>query len=212
MIKQWTLFNFKSVQNETKLAMAPLTIFSGANSSGKSTFLQSILLVAQTLAHKVSSRSVVLNGALAQLGQFDDLKSIDSDADQIVIGWECEPPREHHNLGLSRRRQTLSSISCQIAFDTKGSEAEREIAQIQPLLFSSQLSVLTRDSDTGGNRFSMTIRRAEDGSKHKLIDAANIDDMHPGLRYDVELDEESLADIRSEFTSAQAVGCLLRHF
>ena len=212
MIKQWTLFNFKSVQNETKLAMAPLTIFAGANSSGKSTFLQSILIVAQTLADKVRSRSVVLNGALAQLGQFDDLKSIDSDADQIVIGWECEPPREHHNFGPRRRRQTLSSISCQIAFDTKGSEAQREIAQIQPLLFSSQLSVSTRDSDTGDNRFSMTIRRAEDRSKQKLIDDANNDEMQRGLRYDVELDEDSLADIRSEFTSAQAVGCLPRHF
>ena len=212
MIKQWTLFNFKSIQNETKLEMAPLTIFAGANSSGKSTVLQSILIVAQTLADKVNSRSVVLNGALAQLGQFDDLKSIDSDADQIVIGWECEPPREHHNFGSRRRRQTLSSISCQIAFDTKGSEAQREIAQIQPLLFSSQLSVSTRDSDTGGNRFSMTIRRAEDGSKKELIDEANNEDMQHGLHYDIELDEDSLADIRSEFTSAQAVGCLLQHF
>ena len=212
MIKQWTLFNFKSVRNETELAMAPLTIFAGANSSGKSTFLQSILIVAQTLSDKVSSRSVVLNGALAQLGQFDDLKNIDSDADQIVIGWECEPPREHHNFRSRRRRQTLSSISCQIAFDIKGSEAQREIAQIQPLLFSSQLSVSTRDSDTGGNRFSMTIRRAEDRSKKELIDEANNEDMQHGLHYDVELDEDSLADIHSEFTSAQAVGCLLQHF
>ena len=212
MIKQWTLFNFKSIQNETKLEMAPLTIFAGANSSGKSTFLQSILLIAQTLAHKVSSRSVVLNGALAQLGQFDDLKSIDSDADQIVIGWGCEPLREHHYLEPVRRRQTLSSISCQIAFDTKGPEAQREIAQIQPLLFSSQLSVSTRDSDTGDNRFSMTIRRAEDGSKQELMDEANNQDMQRGLQYDVELDEDLLADIRSEFTSAQAVGCEPRHF
>lgn len=212
MIKQWTLFNFKSVQNKTELAMAPLTIFAGANSSGKSTVLQSILLVAQTLVHKVSSRSVVLNGALAQLGQFDDLKSIDSDADQIVIGWECEPPREHHNLEPGRRRQTLSSISCQIAFDTKDSESQREIAQIQPLLFSSQLSVSTRDSDTGDNNFSMTIRRAEDRSKQDLIDEANSQDMQHGLQYDVELDKDLLADIRSEFTSAQAVGCLPRHF
>ena len=212
MIKQWTLFNFKSIQNETELAMAPLTIFAGANSSGKSTVLQSILLVAQTLAHKVSSRSVVLNGALAQLGQFDDLKSIDSDADQIVIEWECEPPREHHNFRSRRRRQTLSSISCQIAFDTKGPEAHREIAQIQPLLFSSHLSVSTRDSNTGDNRFSMTIRRTEDRSKQELIDEANNQDMQRGLQYDVELDEDLLADIRSEFTSAQAVGCLLRHF
>ncbi|MCH8098060.1 MAG: AAA family ATPase [Proteobacteria bacterium] len=91
MITKWKAFNFKSVRKETELSIAPLTIFAGANSSGKSTFLQSILLVAQTLSHKVSSRSVVLNGALARLGQFDDLRSVESGADQIVIGWTCQP-------------------------------------------------------------------------------------------------------------------------
>ena len=57
MITKWKVFNFKSVKKETELEFAPLTIFAGANSSGKSTFLQSILLIAQTLSHKVSSRS-----------------------------------------------------------------------------------------------------------------------------------------------------------
>lgn len=75
MITKWKVFNFKSIREETELDLGPLTIFAGANSSGKSTFIQSVLLVAQTLAHKVGSRSVVLNGALTSLGQFDDLKS-----------------------------------------------------------------------------------------------------------------------------------------
>src|SRR5512136_1871223 len=101
MIKSWSLENFKSVADKTTLQIAPLTIFAGANSSGKSTFLQSILLVAQTLANKVSSRSVVLNGALTKLGQFDDLKSADSDARQIVIGWTCKPIHESQ-LGVGR--------------------------------------------------------------------------------------------------------------
>ncbi|GIW56399.1 MAG: hypothetical protein KatS3mg082_2803 [Nitrospiraceae bacterium] len=38
MITQWKLFNFKSVRNETNLELAPLTIFAGANSSGKKHF------------------------------------------------------------------------------------------------------------------------------------------------------------------------------
>ena len=71
MITNWKVSNFKSIRDETELHLAPLTLFAGANSSGKSTFIQSILLVAQTLANKVSSRSVVLNGALTSLGQFD---------------------------------------------------------------------------------------------------------------------------------------------
>ena len=227
MITNWKLYNFKSVKRETDLEFAPLTIFAGANSSGKSTVLQSILLVAQTLAHKVSSRSVVLNGALARLGQFDDLKSVDSDADQIVIGLTCRPL---HNLSkyalvgfrqmpysLTRGKQRLATISCEIAFDAKESEAQREIAQIQPLLFSSQLSATTRDADTGDHRYFFTIHRASskiDASKRKWIDAAIIDEPFArlSLQYDVEMDEKSLADIREELISAQPVGCILRHF
>ena len=90
MITKWNVFNFKSIVRRPNY-FAPLTIFAGPNSSGKSTFLQSMLLVTQTLANKIGSRSVVLNGALAKLGQFDDLKSADSDASQIVIGWTCKP-------------------------------------------------------------------------------------------------------------------------
>src|SRR5690606_14647233 len=73
------------------LELGPLTVFAGANSSGKSTFIQSILLVAQTLSNKVGSRSVILNGALTSLGQFDDLKSIGGESDQIVIRCTCRP-------------------------------------------------------------------------------------------------------------------------
>lgn len=226
MIKQWKLFNFKSIRNETDLELAPLTIFAGPNNSGKSTFLQSILLVAQTLAHKVSSRSVVLNGALARLGQFDDLKSVESEADQIVIGWTCHPLHdllESRVLGFRRTpyyprgKQTLAAVSCEIAFDTKDSEAQREIAQIQPLLFSSQLSVSTRDPEAGDRRFFMTVRRTPaggDASKRKWVDAADTNEpmARRSLQYDVEVDEDSLADIREELISAEPAGCLLRHF
>jgi len=227
MITKWKVFNFKSIRKETELDFAPLTIFAGANSSGKSTFLQSILLVAQTLAHKVGSRSVVLNGAFARLGQFDDLRSVDSDASQIVIGWTVQQLRNfqgRRTLGIRRHpfyygriRNALSSVSCEIAFDTEGSGAQKEITQIQPRLFSSQLSTLTRDPEEGDRRFFMTIRRAtvtSDGAKQKWIDASDSDEplSRTSLQYDVELDEDSLADIREDLVSAEPVGCLLKHF
>ena len=227
MITKWKVFNFKSIQKETELEFAPLTMFTGANSSGKSTFLQTILLVAQTLAHKVSSRSVVLNGAFTRLGQFDDLRSVDSTADQIVIGWTCQPLHDAQSrrvLGLrsspfyyGRSRHALSSVSCEIAFDTADSAAQKEITQIQPRLFSSQLSVLTRDPEEGDRRFFMTIHRAtvtSDGAKQKWIDASDSDEplSRSSLQYDVELDEDSLADIRGDLVSAEPVGSLLRHF
>ena len=223
MITKWKAFNFKSIRRETELNFAPLTIFAGANSSGKSTFLQPILLVAQTLAHKVTSRPVVLNGAFARLGQFDDLRSVDSDADQIVIGWTVQPlPQHRRSLSIRRppvyyrrRRQVLSSVSCEIAFDTEGSGEQGDITQIQPRLFSSQLSALTRDPEEGDQRSFITTRRAtttDDEAKPKWADFSDSDDSLRALQYDVEIDDNSLADIRDELVSAEPVGCLLRHF
>lgn len=225
MITKWKAFNFKSIRKETELEFAPLTIFAGANSSGKSTFLQPILLVSQTLAHRVTSRPVVLNGAFARLGQFDDLRSVDSDSDQIVIGWTLEPPRDFEDrrpLGVrrsqmfySRRRKVLSSVSCEVAFDTEGSGVQREITQIQPRLFSSRLTALTRDPEEGDQRFFISVRRVNAGGesvKQKWLDASDSDESRATLQYDVELDDVSLADIRDDLVSAEPAGCLLRHF
>src|SRR4051812_13469509 len=69
MITKWSLENFKSVGEPVSLDFKPLTIFAGANSSGKSSVLQSILLISQTLASNIATRSVVLNGHLVKLGQ-----------------------------------------------------------------------------------------------------------------------------------------------
>lgn len=229
MITKWKVFNFKSVRKETDLQIAPLTIFAGVNSSGKSTFLQSILLVAQTLSNKVSSRSVVLNGALTKLGQFDDLKSVDSDANQIVVGWTCKPIPDPQvastgNAGpwggttlFGRAGRAISSVSCQIGFDTEESGTQREVTQIQPRLFSSVVSSVTREDDGGDRASEISIRRAtavEASAKRQWIEVTEDDDIviRGSLQYEVAVDESSLAEIHEDLVSGQSIGCVLRHF
>ncbi|MBU4174461.1 MAG: DUF3696 domain-containing protein [Actinobacteria bacterium] len=229
MITKWKVFNFKSVRNETELEFAPLTIFAGANSSGKSTLLQSILLVAQTLANKVSSRSVVLNGALAKLGQFDDLKSAESDASQIVIGWTCKPVYDPKVAGMrvaasrraptfyGRQRYAISSVSCEISFDTDDSGTQREITQLQPRLFSSVVSSITRDAEGSDRPYSISIRRAtttDTTSKHRWTEATEAGDdiLRASMQYEVDLDDASMAEIHEDMVSAKPIGCILRHF
>ena len=73
MIKEWKLDNFKSINKENDLEFRPLTIFTGANSSGKSTILQSILLVTQTLQSPIASRSILLNGWFKKFGSYSDV-------------------------------------------------------------------------------------------------------------------------------------------
>jgi len=76
-LKSLKLGNFKSIKN-CELELAPLTILVGRNSSGKSTLIQAILLLAQN-ASSPDSRGLGakgfldMNGSLITLGQFSEL-------------------------------------------------------------------------------------------------------------------------------------------
>ncbi|MCL6590796.1 MAG: DUF3696 domain-containing protein [Firmicutes bacterium] len=220
MITKWKVFNFKSIQKETELTFAPLTIFAGANSSGKSTILQSILLISQTLAHKLGSRSVVLNGGLTRLGQFDDLRSFDSPADQIVIGWECRPENKEltdnpERMRLFKRRKVfLEQINCEISFDTDPGDPQRDLYQLQPRLFSCQLSVKSRDMENLDITTGLSITRTSDEQNkvRKLeLDPEN-EPSSESLMFDLMLDPSMLEEIQEDYSSAEPVGCAVRHF
>jgi hypothetical protein len=70
MITEWHVKNFKSILDQ-KLTLAPLTIFCGVNSSGKSSFLQTIAMLAQSV--RSGDPHFSLNGDLVNLGNFDHI-------------------------------------------------------------------------------------------------------------------------------------------
>ena len=73
MIRHWKVNNFKSIRYEMDyLEFAPITLFAGANSSGKSSVLQSIMVLMQTIASRVDA-SLLLNGELLSLGTVKDV-------------------------------------------------------------------------------------------------------------------------------------------
>lgn len=227
MITKWTVSNFKSIVKETPLSLAPLTLFAGPNSSGKSTILQSLLLVSQTLSHKVGSRSVVLNGTLARLGQFDDLRSYGGEFDQITIGWECHPTEDAQMAIIEnmrypgpvviygRRIDSIKEIACKLAFDTNPGSPERELYQLQPHLFLFTMSILASGEDNTDRRYELTVTRTKDG--RAKIANLNIEEpdneiSRASLEYDIVLDQYSLDELREELITAEPVGCILRHF
>ena len=228
MITKWKVFNFKSIREETELDLGPLTIFAGANSSGKSTFIQSVLLVAQTLAHKVGSRSVVLNGALTSLGQFDDLKSNGSVSDQITIKCTCRPLPDQE-AAIPRRSQfaprdaiyygprsnQLQEVACEISFDADPSSSQRDLFQIQPRLFATQLSCVSRDEDNIDQKADISIHHSSKAiSEIEGADGVSElgDQLRAGLAYAVNLDDSSMTEVKEDFRSAKPIGCMLRHF
>src|SRR5688500_12915806 len=64
---------FKSLYEKAEVEIRPLTILAGANSSGKSSIMQPLLLMKQTLESEYDSQAILLNGALVNFtsaGQF----------------------------------------------------------------------------------------------------------------------------------------------
>ena len=225
MLTKWKLFNFKSVQRETELSLAPLTIFAGPNSSGKSTWIQSILLISQTLASKVPSpAAVVLNGHLAKLGQFDDLKSYNSEANQISIGWEIQPSRNASDQ-ISDDLETRVSrflqdelpeiIGGEVFFDANPFGADRDLNQLQPRLFQYEMYCLTRDKDNLESSTKITIKISDQNlakkmSRLEIRDSIN-DSLRKGLEREVSIDDTSHEELHENTDNEELVGCIFSH-
>ena len=221
MITKWKVFNFKSIQKETELDLKPLTIFAGANSSGKSTLIQSILLIAQTLSSKIESKSVVLNGLYTKLGQFDDVRSYGSEVDQVLIGWKCEHIG-YENVAINRINRLqplhtydigeyhLKTVSCEVFFDVKGMSPTYELSQLQPSLFSCFLSSSYLTDDKSESKSELSINRGDFVRGELEIEDDSIE--RESFNFDVTMNEESLTEIHERFASAEPIGCTLSHF
>ncbi len=67
--------NFKSIKKLTNFELRPMTILSGVNSSGKSSFIQLLLLLKQTIERNSANLPFYLDGELYQAKSFKDIVS-----------------------------------------------------------------------------------------------------------------------------------------
>lgn len=84
MIKKIWIKNLKSI-NEVEINAKDFNIFTGTNSSGKSTTIQALLLASQNLENRYG-----LNGPLAAIGEFREVRNYATGADEINIAIEDE--------------------------------------------------------------------------------------------------------------------------
>ncbi|TCO67894.1 DUF3696 domain-containing protein [Marinisporobacter balticus] len=83
MINSLMVKGFKSIDN-IKLKFNNLNLLVGVNSSGKSTIIQSLLLVSQN----VSNSKPNLNGNLVSMGEFRELRNLNTNAKNVMINIE----------------------------------------------------------------------------------------------------------------------------
>ena len=74
-ISKISIKGYKSFPNETEISIRPLTILSGANSSGKSSFIQPLLLLKQTLEESYDPGIFLLNGQHVKFNRYEQMFS-----------------------------------------------------------------------------------------------------------------------------------------
>ncbi|MCP9340344.1 DUF3696 domain-containing protein [Stutzerimonas xanthomarina] len=107
MIDAVTLKNFKGFKS-AEIPLAPLTVLTGLNSSGKSTVLQSLGVLRQSIdAGFLSSGSWLLNGPFVELGAGSDVLHEDSDSEEISIGFIQDGARFSWTVAYAQQADVL---------------------------------------------------------------------------------------------------------
>lgn len=105
MLEKIELKNFKAARDLT-LELAPLTLFTGLNGSGKSTVLQSLAAIRQSYQYG-SKNGLMLSGPLVSIGQGADVLSEGAKDESIAISvtgdggvslWECKAILDDNEL------------------------------------------------------------------------------------------------------------------
>ncbi|QAT85363.1 hypothetical protein EJ065_3802 [Corallococcus coralloides] len=111
MLKKISIANFKPIASCPELNLKPITVLAGLNSSGKSTVLQSILLLSQTLSNQSPEKTLVLNGHIIQLGTFDAVHNIQDKSETIEIGFTLTPTKSAQPYAYRQRPRTSRRFS-----------------------------------------------------------------------------------------------------
>jgi len=100
MIERVRLQNFKA-SHHLNARIAPLTLLSGLNSSGKSSILQAIAILRQSYSGSSDVTSLALGGNLVRLGHGRDVLSEGSESDADIIAFEVEEDGTMYRWGCT---------------------------------------------------------------------------------------------------------------
>ncbi|GAA6623064.1 DUF3696 domain-containing protein [Scytonema sp. NUACC26] len=85
MLRQINLKNFKCFQEEVSFPLKKLNLLTGINGRGKSTLLQSLLLMRQSIEHNEVTDQIILNGSCVKLGNFTDARNSNNSREEYIL-------------------------------------------------------------------------------------------------------------------------------
>jgi predicted ATPase len=122
MLTELILANFKCFHRRTPVPLKQFTLLTGVNSTGKSTAIQPLLIMHQSVDCDESARQLYMNGRYVSLGRFSDVRSAQasrSDAMEVAFTFADSGGDLTVTYGLSAedRDDSLAAVK---RFEAKG--------------------------------------------------------------------------------------------
>ena len=240
MFIEWKLHNFKSIKDLPDFRLAPVTVLAGANNSGKTTLLQSVLLLTQTLSSPVTTRPLILNGEAVKLGTWKDVPHFELQNEPVAF--ECALDISEKDLfardagtrllvsrPLAVRRRMMegvSKVTLSASFRTVDPRAHTiSEPRIDKVEIGIQKSIrMGRGRVSTPVFFSIAVRR-----RKKALSRKKVEELQPLLPSGVELSDldyiitqsgqeipfqpwEDLEYLGEQLVSVSSIGATFKHF
>lgn len=120
MIQEIQLSNFKAFADTVTIPIKPITLIFGPNSSGKSSFFQSLLMLKQTIEESVSDEQTLLpKGSLVDLGNYREFIHNHEESRSFSVTFKIAPSIDLYDAIPAEQR----------VLDTGGSDGINDLEQ-----------------------------------------------------------------------------------
>ena len=144
-ISKITVSGFKSLYDETSIDIRPLTILAGANSSGKSSIMQPLLLMKQTLESEYTPNVFLLNGPNVRYTSASQFFHIDKPKSEFIVSLDIDNIGKLSNSYKNTKnklqiKETWFVATNKNAFKSKSGDIVREIKLAPDVLYKRTVS------------------------------------------------------------------------
>ncbi|MCG9890120.1 MAG: AAA family ATPase [Thermosynechococcaceae cyanobacterium MS004] len=167
MLKEYQLKNFKAFADAAPLLLSPITLLYGPNSAGKSSIIQSLMLLKQTLEESESADVVLLpKGKLVDLGNYREFVHLHEIDRQVSIKVQLDAnsddiksPEELDYLSdtvsriyqfLYSQLQEFPTLSLELVFSIESIRSDIILQHVQLWLGKDKCPVITYEKADQG--------------------------------------------------------------
>ena len=221
MIDTWRVECFKKFSGKKEFPLKNFTVLSGVNSSGKSSLLQSMLLVKQTIMSASPDRAIALNGPLVQLGSYSDIynpgNSEEENKEQgVSFGWSISRKIDDEDEVLDEYYY-VDAANFEMKVDFKVSNATRKNSNISsemyPTLIETSLKITLEDSDGEKSSYYLALTKSKGGGRPLRVNTSLLEGTFDPQEYLISsVDDETRKDILGNFPGARLSGGSLQNF